>query len=147
MARRKKSPQFKLEPPRGGIRYWDRQGHPILDVLTWGKLRTPENAIVAQTTLWSGIWVSTVWLGMDHGFGQHKRPIIFETMVFPTGLNMRELYCRRYATEDQAWRGHRRAVQYYSGNFVREWLTGDLEPRDVPKLIPTEAEHGLTQRE
>lgn len=38
--------------------------------------------IVRQETLWNGIWVSTVWLGLDHNFGRSGPPLIFETMAF-----------------------------------------------------------------
>lgn len=47
--------------------------------------------------------VSTVWLGLDHGWGRGA-PLIFETMVFPSD------YQRRYSTEREARQGHRDTV-------------------------------------
>jgi len=38
--------------------------------------------IVRQETLWNGIFLSTVWLGLDHRFGEQGPPLIFETMAF-----------------------------------------------------------------
>jgi hypothetical protein len=52
--------------------------------------------------------VSTVWLlGIDHGYGDEP-PILFETMVLGTDDEDHPL--RRYATEEQAMRGHLAAV-------------------------------------
>lgn len=51
-------------------------------------------------------WVSTVWLGIDHGFG-YGAPILFETMVF--GGEFDE-WCLRYQTRAEALDGHRRVV-------------------------------------
>lgn len=69
-------------------------------------------------------WVSTVWLGMDHGFG--GKPMIFETMVFDKSrpdmppledvmnpdvdtnypTRWTDLYQERYSTEEEAIAGH-----------------------------------------
>lgn len=54
-----------------------------------------------------GCEVSTVFLGMDHGFGE-SRPQWFETMVFGPG---HEDYQERYETWDEAVAGHERAVK------------------------------------
>jgi hypothetical protein len=64
--------------------YYDRQGKPIT-AEQWSALRTSEYKRVAETTI-GPLWVSTVWLGIDHGFeirGRKHRPVIFETMIFP----------------------------------------------------------------
>ena len=52
--------------------------------------------------------VSTVWLGIDHQFGNGP-PLIFETMTFrgTHALGDQE----RYSTEAQAIEGHRRMVE------------------------------------
>lgn len=49
-------------------------------------------------------WVSTVWLGLDHGFGGGPS-LIFETLVFPLQERM-----ERYATKAEAEEGHARIV-------------------------------------
>ena len=51
--------------------------------------------------------VSTVFLGLDHGFGLGP-PQLFETMVFVNGSSVD---CERYSTWDEAEAGHQRWVQ------------------------------------
>lgn len=70
-----------------GPQYYDRQGFPIPardgvePTLVWARLREqPDYPIVAVDDLPDGGFLSTVWLGLDHGFG--GRPLIFETMRF-----------------------------------------------------------------
>jgi hypothetical protein len=52
----------------------------------WGAwFENPGNRIVAQTRVLGIAWVSTIFLGMDHGFsfvGDPRPPILFETMAF-----------------------------------------------------------------
>jgi hypothetical protein len=58
-------------------------------------------------------WISTVWLGLDHGYGGQRR--IFETMIFWHGPEGGEpdhdRPQARYATLQQARDGHARAVR------------------------------------
>ena len=54
----------------------------------------------------SQYWISTVWLGTDHGFGQ-GRPLIYETMVFHGDD---DIYIDRYSTWDEAEAGHIKAL-------------------------------------
>lgn len=54
-----------------------------------------------------GCDVSTVFLGLDHRFGGGGDPILFETMIFGGPLDGQQW---RYATYDQAERGHAEAV-------------------------------------
>jgi hypothetical protein len=78
-----------------GPRYYDRQGFPIpailedepggrgwiMPTLVWAQMREqPDYPIVAVDELPDGSRLSTVWLGLDHGYG--GRPLIFETMRF-----------------------------------------------------------------
>ena len=52
--------------------------------------------------------ISTVYLGMDHGFGINgeEGPILWETMVFPETE-----VCERYRSHAEALEGHRKIVQ------------------------------------
>lgn len=79
------------------------------------KLRDPKYKRVAETTLPNGMWVSTVWLGLDHNFFDKGKPMIFETMVFPEHGNFSEIDCQRYSTEKQALKGHQKMVKKYEG--------------------------------
>lgn len=67
---------------------------------------------LAETTLPDGKWISTVWLGLDHG--QWGRPLYFETMVFPKQGDFTELECERYSTEEEALAGHAAVVAKWS---------------------------------
>lgn len=49
--------------------------------------------------------VSTIWLGVDHGWNTEMPPVIFETMVFgPEDAG--EIDVTRYRTEAEAQAGH-----------------------------------------
>lgn len=63
--------------------------------------------------------VSTVWLGIDHGYGflrPHGRefgpPLIFETMVFG---GAHDGYSDRYSSQPDALNGHRHALKLVRG--------------------------------
>lgn len=53
-------------------------------------------------------WVSTVWLGLNHGYFDSDI-LIFETMIFGGPLN--QDYSVRYATVEEARAGHERAIE------------------------------------
>ena len=72
----------------------------------WGKMfEDPARKQVACSKSDRGILVSTVFLGMDHGFGESP-PILFETMIFG-GEHDEDQW--RYATWDEAVAGHKAA--------------------------------------
>lgn len=88
--------------------YYDRDGNQI-GFEAWSRLfSTALYKIVAQSEI-GPYYVSTVWIGVDHGFTLSGPPIIFETMVFGhaggDGLGP-DIECRRYATEAEARAGH-----------------------------------------
>jgi hypothetical protein len=86
--------------------YYDRQGRPI-DVTKWTRLfEDADTKIVAKTQV-GDAEVSTVWMGLDHGFGDGP-PLIFETLVFGGPLDDE---MERYSTEEQALAGHEDMVQ------------------------------------
>lgn len=90
------------------MKYYDRKGQPI-ELMEWGGLLKDINyKRVGETDLPDGRRVSTVWLGLDHGFGGGE-PLIFETMVFGRD-SWSDLACERYATLAEAVAGHARIV-------------------------------------
>ena len=91
--------------------YYDRAGNPI-GMDDWLKISTPQYKRVAWTELSNGIIVSTVWLGLDHNWGEGP-PHIFETMLFPNASNYEEIAMERYSTEQAALEGHERLVAEY----------------------------------
>src|SRR5262249_49494543 len=92
--------------------YYDRQGHPIRMEAMAKLIEDLDYKRIAETTLPDGKWVSTVWLGINHQFGQGP-PLIFETMVFESRENLSEIACQRYSTENEAIIGHQEMVAQY----------------------------------
>ncbi|MGF6641802.1 hypothetical protein [Paraburkholderia sp. MM6662-R1] len=64
---------------------------------------------VASTHV-SNIWVSTVFLGIDHNFFGDGPPILFETMCFIDDEMADPSQMLRYCTWDEAHAGHERIV-------------------------------------
>lgn len=105
--------------------YYDRDGTPLtLEQWASGYGRTPDRRRVAEDTV-DGYWVSTVWLGMNHRYGDGP-PLIFETMVFaaPDGevTNWGDLYADRYSTEAEALAGHTSVVEQLQAGVAVEDL-------------------------
>ena len=73
--------------------------------LAWAKQGFDVTRRVAKTML-GEVQVSTVFLSIDHGFGDGE-PILFETMVFGGPHDERQW---RYSTWDAAVVGHERIV-------------------------------------
>jgi len=98
--------------------HYDRQGNKIEDVLEWSMMLGDESyKKVGDEHLANGLHVSTIWLGLDHGYKRHK-PLIFETMAF-NGSDMMGILQERYYTEAEAIEGHNEIVAQYS--CVTRW--------------------------
>ena len=86
--------------------YFDKQGQAI-DMKAWARLMEgAEYKRVALTKLPNGTDVSTVWLGLNHSYGE-GRPLIFETMTFGDEETQEQ---QRYSTEAEALAGHEAMV-------------------------------------
>jgi hypothetical protein len=94
----------------------DADGNPVPepDLFKWG-LWLEENHFnrrVAHTELQPGVYVSTVFLAIDHGYGGlygDPEPVLFETMCFDDYGEMnndRYTLFDRYATREEALHGH-----------------------------------------
>lgn len=113
-------------------------GHWILDenhdpvkatLMQWAQwVEVFENKIVEQTEI-EGYMISTVFLGLDHNWSGQGPPILFETMVFRAAdwhepdKDKRRLVdqdMNRYATWDEAKKGHRRFIWQYRGGEIIE---------------------------
>lgn len=93
--------------------YYDMDGQPMSLEAWAAMLNDIDTRQLALDELPNGQRVSTVWLGLDHSFGNGP-PLIFETMVFG-GRYPRDLDGERYATRDEALSGHARIVaRWYS---------------------------------
>lgn len=119
------------------IGWYDRQGKPITMEAASELLGDEEYKRVAEDTI-GPYWVSTVWLGLDHGFMRKSPPLIFETMVFANEEirgdgPMFDLDCARYFSEEEARRGHDAMCL-----LVRATLSEDVP---VEEESPCDAEH------
>lgn len=96
--------------------YYDRDGEP----LTFDQYRKTldakgRNKRVGWTDIKSDVSVSTVWLGLDHGWSGGE-PLIFETMIFGGD---HDGWMQRYSSEEAAMRGHLQVVDALrSGAFT-----------------------------
>lgn len=88
--------------------YYDRQGKPIT-MQQWCALINDPTYQTVKHSRGVGKMVSTIWLGLDHGWGSGQ-PVIFETMVFPLNehgeMIPEEIASDRYCTEEEALKGH-----------------------------------------
>lgn len=91
--------------------YYDKDGHRLTREEFLRLFENDEYRQVEWTKVKGG-HVSTVWLGLDHSFGQGK-PVIFETMHFPSND------CTRASTLLLARLGH--------AQMVARWTKGSPE--------------------
>ena len=88
--------------------------HYILDgkevkpagLMEWAKWFEIANRHIAKTKINDDVKVSTVFLGLDHSFGD-GHPLLFETMIFG---GEHDQYQERFETWEQAETGHQVAV-------------------------------------
>lgn len=85
----------------------------------WGRWFGSADRTVAKTKV-DNIEVSTVFLGLDHNFNHSGPPLIFETMTFGDD----EERCQRYATWDEAIKGHKEIV-----SMVKIIVKNKVKPR------------------
>jgi hypothetical protein len=99
--------------------FYDRNGKSI-DLTEWGQLFQNKDYKILKQESVGDYWVSTVWLGLDHGWGE-SRPLIFETMIFWQGTpgvveSYLDIEQERYSTEAEAFEGHKRWVARYAAH-------------------------------
>lgn len=96
------------------MKYYNKSGKEI-SFQAWADLFEDLNYKVVKQQTVGKYYISTVWLGMDHGiFGD--KPIIFETMVFNRSDSENDYLDRemqRYSTLEEAKEGHREMVKKY----------------------------------
>jgi hypothetical protein len=85
----------------------DGEPKPCEDIKEWAEwFETAGFARVVKQTEIGDVEVSTVFLGLDHSFGQGA-PILYETLVFGGRLDDEQV---RYATRKEAEAGHEEMV-------------------------------------
>jgi hypothetical protein len=110
----KLNPDHSLEPAP-----LNDQGRPTDEYIEWlyGEDSYKHKVLIQEEV--GNKWVSTVFLGLDHGFGDNIR--VFETMVFTNGEGS-ERDCQRYSTWEEAIAGHRRVCDELTSGLSREQL-------------------------
>jgi hypothetical protein len=89
----------------------DPDGEPVFepDLLAWARwLDDGNRRRIALTDLGARGQVSTVFLGIDHNFGSHDRPVLWESMIFGGPLDQ---YQSRYDSLEAARQGHATLVE------------------------------------
>lgn len=88
----------------------DKEAIPVDDVMEWAtSYEDTDNRKIGEDRI-RGKYISTVFLGLDHSFGDGP-PLLFETMVFPDEQdNWREEEGYRYSTYEEAEAGHKEVV-------------------------------------
>jgi hypothetical protein len=83
------------------------EGHTpklVMDLMKWAQWFETAERHVAITKTPGGARISTVFLGLDHSFGEPGAPVLFETMVFDESPLADEQ--ERYRTWEEAEKGH-----------------------------------------
>lgn len=93
----------------------DEKGEPkVVDLMTWARwFERGIGRLVGQSPLGEKGSVSTVFLGLDHRFGNDGPPILWETMIFG---GPHDGYQERYSSKADAVAGHAKAVMLASGS-------------------------------
>lgn len=86
---------------------------------------------VAHHILSNGLYISTVFLGINYGFGDGSKPLLFETMAFiqPNAKKRKrtnkqankfgyDIAWERWSTQAEALAGHNAIVALYSGQVA-----------------------------
>jgi len=101
----------------------DARGEPAPepDLLKWAEWYKRDERRIVRQQHWENnvgqrVFVSTVFLGLDHNFGKHHRPVLWETMVFIDDESDRDM--RRYTSREAAIRGHNDLVEEYGGKVL-----------------------------
>lgn len=87
--------------------YFGLHGEPIT-LREWSALLRDERRRIALDVI-EGVEVSTVHLGIDHGWGLGPK-LLFETMTFAHADEL-DGWCRRYPTRELAELGHEQVCE------------------------------------
>jgi hypothetical protein len=94
--------------------YYKLEGKTLVptDLMTWAmNYDKGGNRVIGYTEFADGVYVSTVFLGMNHQYGDGP-PLLFETMVFGGEFDQEQ---ERYSTYEEAEAGHARWVAAVKG--------------------------------
>lgn len=97
-------------------------------LLDWGKLYSEQGndrRRVAKDDI-DDKYISTVFLGLDHGGNTDSEPALFETMVFHKGI---DIFCARYSTWEEAAEGHKKVIEWVNSGCIDDDDDEDLTMR------------------
>lgn len=119
-----------FDPLIGGVRslYYDRAGKPVSREVFAVLFDNMQYRQVGLDKI-GDVMISTVWLGINHQFNSDGPPIVFETLV--TGVNDGDEEMYRYATDEEARRGHAALVAKYKAELDEEEAKNDPSKRIV----------------
>lgn len=96
-----------------------------VDLFKWAEWFSKADRHVGLTDI-AGLKVSTVFLGIDHNFGDGP-PLLFETMVFGAPQDSYWYdFQMRWATYEQASKGHQNTVQIIKDEILHRPIS-DLD--------------------
>jgi hypothetical protein len=110
----------------------DKDGNVV--EVTYGEwcewFRIVKNRRVARTQINEDVYISTVFLSMDHGYDPEGPPILFETLVFGGPMDG-EMW--RYSTKKEALEGHKRSVKQVRREIAKEGSKWSVETTVTPR--------------
>lgn len=105
----------------------NREPVPEPDLLAWARWMEEhrKECGIARDDLGEGIWVSTVFLGLDHELFARSMPALFETVVFYENQPSEIV---RYATAQEAEKGHDEIVEWACRKWNLSFPEGFMPP-------------------
>lgn len=106
----------------------DKEVFPVYDIIEWARwFEEVNNRIIRHTDI-RNYQVSTVFLGLNHNYGNHHHnPVLFETMIFIDSNNVRIAnslhYQERCCTYDEALQQHEDAINYINEHYMQPLLS------------------------
>lgn len=97
--------------------YFNRAGEPISQE-EWANEFEAGDRVIARDDVRRHVFVSTVWLGLNHSIISGGPPLIFETMIFGGPYDQLQW---RWPTEAAARAGHALAVKLARRRFRLPW--------------------------
>lgn len=124
----------------------DGEPVPCDDLTLWSLWFGNRTDRIVQQDYVGRIFISTVFLGIDHRFLGDGPPILYETMIFG---GKHDQYQDRYCTRDEALAGHAHAVMlaynsrwtywwYWIGQRYQKWK----QDRWLKRFKKEELKHG-----
>ena len=101
-----------------------REPRLMENVLEWARRLESTDRCVMQTRLIDGSVISTVFLGVDHGWQAETAPVLFETaLLTEDGVSV----CARYCTWAEAETGHMEWIEHCVPSEMIETTTRHQE--------------------